>query len=486
MGIKHAKISFRSVKIMESDKDASGLVGTKFRTILIQEGLGNLNDRFYYTKQALQSAVPVFEGKKIYADHPSSTDEQTRPERSVRDILGYFENVEYEESEDGRGQLVGEVHVMDEPPYAWARGLMRYSVSFAKKFPEKDFVGLSINASGDATESSLDEFMKENQIPDSALKKVSEAKDQGIDQIRVVSNINEAVSCDLVTEAGAGGKVLSLIEEEKRIMAKKDLKKVKEAEEAFVPKDKEAPKADASPEQKPAAEPEAKPEDKPAPKAEEKPAPAPDEEAKAVDTTTDAGDATPVSDDEVQDVELIKKVLAQLGGTEEAEEAGADKKSMAMKCMKCAKAMGYEGEEAASHVASYMKMHQAMMQSEEADATENKESANLRAKVIELTGKLAGFMEKEKISNLAKYLDEKLGELKLPHRATDKCRESIGPIAKLRDEKQIDAHLKTFIEGWNSHRGEPGLSLSDLILSPEKQSVGDGKKSFSLNDCVIK
>lgn len=466
-GVKkeHAAFKFRSsVKILESAK--ADPAGTKFRTILIQEGLGNLNDRFYYTKQALQSAVPVFEGKKIYADHPSSDDEQTRPERSVRDILGYFENVGYEESSDGRGQLVGDVHVLTE--HAWARELMRHSVDFSKKFPDKDFVGLSINASGDAVDASLEEFMKGNEIPESALKKMSEAKDQGIEQIRVVSNINEAVSCDLVTEAGAGGKVLSLLEEEKRIMAKK----VTKESEGFAPKDAEKEPKDA----------EKKPEEK---KPEEKPVPT--DEASV--TTTDDGDSDPQHDDEKQDIDLIKKVLAQLGG-EETQEAGDEDKAMAAKALKCAKEVGYEGEEAAGAAGTYMKMAKAMAKQSEAEGEEkpmeSKESvAELKATVAKLTGQVASLTEKDKHARIEKYLDSKLAESKLPRSATDKVRESIGPVTKLRDEKQVDAFLKNFIEGWTAARSEPGVTLSDLMLSPEK-SVSEGKSSLNLNDCIIK
>ena len=92
---------------------------------------------------------------------------------------------------------------------------MRHAVEYAKKFPDKEFVGLSINASGDSGEMSLDEFLKETKVPDSVLPKLMKAKEQGAQTIRPVTAISEAVSCDMVTEAGAGGKILDMIEKEK-------------------------------------------------------------------------------------------------------------------------------------------------------------------------------------------------------------------------------------------------------------------------------
>lgn len=191
-----------------------GIGPTRFRCVLIQEGLGNFKDAYYYSRDALLAAVPVFEGKKIYADHPSSAEEQVRPERSVRDVLGHFENISLNETDDGKAQLVGDVVLLGDKQYEWARGLFRHAVEYSKNFPDKDFVGLSINASGDAEERGLEEVMES--APTSAKVKLAAAKDQGIKRVRYVSTITEAVSCDLVTEAGAGGRILSMIESERK------------------------------------------------------------------------------------------------------------------------------------------------------------------------------------------------------------------------------------------------------------------------------
>lgn len=218
---RHGNINFNSTRFLETvtplvkgvdGSPQSQVVGfTKFKVVLLQEGLGNFADANYYSKEALISAIPQFEGAKIYADHPSTSDEYNRPERTVRDILGHFESVHIEESEDGRSSLVGEVCIVSEEPFRWARALMEHAVLFSKKFPDKEFIGLSINANGDANKMAVSELLAK-EIPASARLKIDEAVKNGAESIKYVSSINSAVSCDLVTTAGAGGKVLNLLE----------------------------------------------------------------------------------------------------------------------------------------------------------------------------------------------------------------------------------------------------------------------------------
>ena len=62
----------------------------------------------------------MFEGKKCYANHPSLSDEQNRPERDVREIIGHFENVGYQESDDGQGMIVADCLLMPDKDYEWA------------------------------------------------------------------------------------------------------------------------------------------------------------------------------------------------------------------------------------------------------------------------------------------------------------------------------------------------------------------------------
>mgnify|MGYP003618739985 CR=1 FL=1 len=206
---REARFKFNSGRLREAASD-DGIGPTRFKVVLLQEGLGNLRDAYYYSRQALESAIPIFTGSKIYADHPSAVEEEIRPERSVRDVLGHFENISVEESNDGTGQLVGELVILPDKPFEWARALVRHAIEHAKKFPEKEFVGLSINASGDASPVPIEEALKS--APEGAKPKLIEAQQSGVESVRMVSTIKSAVSCDLVTEAGAGGKILNLIE----------------------------------------------------------------------------------------------------------------------------------------------------------------------------------------------------------------------------------------------------------------------------------
>lgn len=205
--VKQSKINIRSNQFREAAK--SQTLPTKFRVVLIEEGLGNMRDAFYYTKDALESAVDVFNGLKIMADHPTVEEEEIRPERSTRDILGHYENLGVEESDDGCALLCADVDIVPSVNTEWARALMVRAIENATKFPGKDFIGLSINAAGDAETTPIEDVI--SQAPEGAQAKLAEAQSNGIETVRVVHQIYSAMSCDLVTEAGAGGKITNFI-----------------------------------------------------------------------------------------------------------------------------------------------------------------------------------------------------------------------------------------------------------------------------------
>lgn len=204
-----------SSQMLESSASDNGVGITKFKVALLTEGLGNMVDGFYYTKECIESAVPIFEGKKIYANHPKLSEEQDRPERDVNDIIGHFENCRVETMPDGRSQLIADSNILPDKDFEKYRALMRHQVEFAKKYPDKDFIGLSINANGFNTPMRLSEFISQSVIPKGAMLKLKEAMEKGLELVKVVTAFKDAVSCDLVTEAGAGGKILGMLEGEK-------------------------------------------------------------------------------------------------------------------------------------------------------------------------------------------------------------------------------------------------------------------------------
>lgn len=185
-----------------------------FKVVLIKEGLGNFRDRFFYSKQALKTAAErgIFNGVQAFADHPSAIEEEVRPERSTEDIIGYYQNVKFEEAEDGQGYLIADLSVSTTVSKDWVLALLTNSVDYSTKFKERDLVGLSINASGPAQSMALDEFMSQQKWPEPILLKLMDAKAQGVEEINVVNELTEVTSVDLVTKAGAGGRIQRMVE----------------------------------------------------------------------------------------------------------------------------------------------------------------------------------------------------------------------------------------------------------------------------------
>lgn len=306
-----------------ADKPKDGFVGfVKFGSILIKEGMGNFGDKYYYSKAALKSAVSVFEGKKAYADHPSATDEYSRPERSVRDVFGYFTNLKYQET-DGRGELYAELEVLPDKPFDWARSLMTAAVRYSEKYPDKDFVGLSINASGDAQPVDIQKLI-EASTSEEITAKLLTAKQNGIETLNVVNKIDDAISCDLVTEAGAGGRINELMESEKM-----DKEKVEKKEADAIEKKEGAIPADDG-------------------------------------SASQDGE----HDDEAQDIELIKKMIAKYMGDDS--EATPEECGVVKEAFEACKEMGCKPEEAEEKAVHQLKLAKHMASKKEAADAEEK------------------------------------------------------------------------------------------------------------------
>ena len=423
------KDRFVSARFMETEGGPSkgAQVKNKFKVALIQEGLGNLRDGFYYSANAIESAITAFEGKKCYADHPARSEEQDRPERSVRDIIGHFENVHVEENDDGSKALCGDLVIIPDAPYEWARSLVRQAVEYSEKYADKDFVGLSINASGDAEAVSVEDFMKEGNIPESCKPKIMKAIEEGLTQVRVVNTIRDAISTDLVTEAGARGRVLEIMESEtkEKEMAKKDI----------LPKEAE------------------------------------DEAMKQKHESEDEAQDAPAADDhadEEQDKKLILDMIKKHMG-DDGEDMGEEEEEAAHKACEAYKEMGYESEDAAKATAHAMKLakhmaakkesedeakheseDEAKHESEDEAKHESEDEAKKEAASMKLEARIAMLETELKKRDMAVYLDKKLSESKLPRNVTDKIR-----AKKLRNEKEVDEAVKIYVEAFK----EAGLSL---------------------------
>jgi hypothetical protein len=458
----------KPMKIQSSFKEATQDIFKthKYQVILIREGLGNFGDCFYYTRESLQEAASskIFEGAQCFADHPTEIEEQVRPERSTRDIIGYFEDVHFEETE-GVGSLMGTLVVSNAVSLDWALALLTNSLEYAKKFKETDFVGLSINASGEANAIPLEDFLKSGGVPESAKPKLMQAQAQGISEIKVVSELKEAISCDLVTKAGAGGKILKMLEHERTVMKKAVEMEKKEAD----PSQADASHADAS-----------------------------------------------------QDMELFKKMIKQYLGKEDAD---AEEMEMAKEAYEAYQSEGMEKEAAmeaaGKHLKMALKIGQKMAQkqakeNEAQEASEGKESmekeamekapsdkkdapaqdkdkdededkecgkeAHKESKVIKLSAEVAKLKESLKKYELTEYLDQKLASSKKPNSVTKKFREALG---SLKSKEQIDSSYKMFMAAFEAQSEDADEGFASFVLT-EKAPFRESDKSQtgSFSDCL--
>lgn len=132
----------------------------------------------HYGSAMLGKAAGLFEDTKAYADHPSKSEQRSRPERSVRDIVGRYENVRQEND----GRLTGDLKVVGEAEN-WLWPLITDAVQ-----NKPDLIGISINALAQTRKGQVD-------------------GKKGI----VVEAILKANSADIVTTPAAGGKFETLL-----------------------------------------------------------------------------------------------------------------------------------------------------------------------------------------------------------------------------------------------------------------------------------
>jgi hypothetical protein len=171
--------------------------------VIISQGLGNLVDRNYYTEDAIKSGVAVYEGKKAYFDHPTPDQMEQQPGRSVLHTAGHYENCKAVVGPDGLWELRAEF--VPEVSNQEAYGKIQHAIEYKKKYPDKNYIGISINGDGEGQELSYEEFLKKYKPLASEMEKISQVEGESINAI---TKLTDAVSADLVTEPGAKGRVL--------------------------------------------------------------------------------------------------------------------------------------------------------------------------------------------------------------------------------------------------------------------------------------
>lgn len=146
------------------------LSGKLWRVRVITEGKGSSTN---YKGEVLKRDVGLFKaGRKIYMDHAGAIDQENRPERSAKEIVGYFvDDGVWDESERGVFQ---NAHIFSDHR------------EWVKERAIAGVIGMSISAEGEVEES-----------------------DTGESELVRLTKVN---SVDIVTEAGRGGKFTTLLE----------------------------------------------------------------------------------------------------------------------------------------------------------------------------------------------------------------------------------------------------------------------------------
>lgn len=166
-----------------------------YRVVLIREGKGNKEDDQWYTGDAIQEMCEsgVCEGMQAYGNHPDLVEEETRPERDVKQLVGHYRDVEHvREANESRAQAIFVPLTLNEnnPNFGW---VVTLAEAAARSTAPQPICGISLYglSAGD-----------DGERPDGSFG-------------RMVSMIRPH-SADIVTSAGAGGGFIRQVMESAR------------------------------------------------------------------------------------------------------------------------------------------------------------------------------------------------------------------------------------------------------------------------------
>ena len=139
--------------------------------IVIKPGFNTSEDR-YYPADMLKRDYKIFEGMKMYADHPTEDEDKNLPERSIKDTgwVAVLKDVSCDEA----GVVTGVAEIIE----PWL--MTKLATLRDKKLLSE--MGISINAVGKASKATIDGK-----------------------ETMVIEELTAARSVDFVTEPGAGG-----------------------------------------------------------------------------------------------------------------------------------------------------------------------------------------------------------------------------------------------------------------------------------------
>ncbi len=149
--------------------------GREVEVVALRSGVSK--NGYGYRPEVVRELAPLLEGARAFADHPGPND---RPERSVRDLVGYYRNARVEENTEGRvpmTRVVATLHVLESAGWLWSL----VQEALAQGVP--DLVGVSIDA---------------------------EALVEEAGAVKEVTRFVSLYSCDVVTRPSAGGEILGM------------------------------------------------------------------------------------------------------------------------------------------------------------------------------------------------------------------------------------------------------------------------------------
>lgn len=174
------------VESAPSTKSSGGI-----RALILSAGMGNPADRNYYTREFIQSALPLVEGADSFYDHSSLSEEKDIPERRVRDKAGWWADAEIGKFTDpehpelgARDGLFATFYPRSGDPQI--ASLLTTAATKAAKYPNAPaFLAYSINAYG---------VGQPGQSPDDG------------SACTIMNRMTDLRSIDAVTAAGARGR----------------------------------------------------------------------------------------------------------------------------------------------------------------------------------------------------------------------------------------------------------------------------------------
>ena len=153
---------------------------------IIEEGLGNSKDKNYYSGEALKKATPLFNGAKAYCDHPDAIEEKALPERSMKDVVGWYSDCFTDMNpKTQKVRLRGKLHIFSEAKWLTDK----IDTVLSDPAAPKDLFGISINAVGRTRPATMDG-----------------------EQVNYVEEFQRVDSADVVTEPAARGGFLRILE----------------------------------------------------------------------------------------------------------------------------------------------------------------------------------------------------------------------------------------------------------------------------------